>query len=381
MSTPGTNRNRPRLTARTFLVAVAALALLVSGTVAASAAVGVSGMSIPGITKAGKEKPKATAAKKKAAKAKAAKAKAAKAKAAKAAAKKKSTRRTRPVGTTAGVGADGRTALITCTFGATLVDEGGVNDVSGGAQKELTQATTGQPAGCFKVQFDTIDGFGAAGGNTIDACALYDTNGDSIANFAICVTVDGSADGTATIVGQRFFTCNAALSDADNCKGNVFVDLTAGTCTASVGTDPFAGDPEADDSPFDTAITCQPEVIGLEGATLLNVCSYESREPESNPEDCVRESITGSITIVKDAVPNDAQDFTFDPSDNLSATNFTLDDDGETVTLSNQRLFAALAPSSAGTAYTVSEVSVPTGWALTNIVCTGGYRRFDRLGR
>ena len=46
----------------------------------------------------------------------------------------------------------------------------------------------------------------------------------------------------------------------------------------------------------------------------MNVCSYESQSPESNPEDCVREPDTGTITIVKDAVPDDAQDFTFDPS-------------------------------------------------------------------
>ena len=46
----------------------------------------------------------------------------------------------------------------------------------------------------------------------------------------------------------------------------------------------------------------------------------------------------GSLTVVKDAVPNDAQDFTFDPSSNLQAANFLLDDDAD-ATLSNSQAF------------------------------------------
>ena len=200
-------------------------------------------------------------------------------------------------------------------------------------------------------------------------------------DYAICVTIDGSPSGAATIVDTRFFTCNQNTSDADNCKGNTFVDID-GTCTVTgLGVDPFAGNPAADDSPFDTAVECQdepgrPAGPGREAPERVLV---RVRLDGGEPGGLHRELDPGSITIVKDAVPNDAQDFTFDPSDNLSVTNFTLDDDGETVTLSNQRSFSDLAASAAGTLYTISEVSVPGGWALTNIVCTGGTGITDRI--
>src|SRR6185295_12443065 len=74
----------------------------------------------------------------------------------------------------------------------------------------------------------------------------------------------------------------------------------------------------------------------------------------------------GSLTVIKDAVPNDATDFTFDPSDSLQAANFQLDDDADS-TLSNTKAFASLLPGS----YSVQEISIPAGWTLTNIAVSG----------
>jgi cysteine-rich repeat protein len=74
---------------------------------------------------------------------------------------------------------------------------------------------------------------------------------------------------------------------------------------------------------------------------------------------------TGTIIIVKDAVPNDAQDFTY-TSTIPSNTSFTLDDDADG-TYSNTKTISNVA---AGT-YTVTEAAVP-GWTLTNLSCTGG---------
>ncbi|NJD10938.1 MAG: Ig-like domain repeat protein, partial [Gemmatimonadetes bacterium] len=71
----------------------------------------------------------------------------------------------------------------------------------------------------------------------------------------------------------------------------------------------------------------------------------------------------GSITIIKDAVPNDAQDFSFTTSENL--TGFTLDDDSDP-TYPNTKLFSSL---TAGT-YAVTETTV-SGWNLSNILCEG----------
>ena len=74
--------------------------------------------------------------------------------------------------------------------------------------------------------------------------------------------------------------------------------------------------------------------------------------------------LTGSITIVKDAIPDDPTPFEFDPSSNLQEGNFFLDDGGAG---SNQRTFTGLA---AGT-YTIQEVNVPSPWQIVDLSCMG----------
>ncbi len=70
----------------------------------------------------------------------------------------------------------------------------------------------------------------------------------------------------------------------------------------------------------------------------------------------------GKITIIKDAVPNSAQDFDFATTGSgLSA--FKLDDDSDN-TLSDTKVFNDVAPG----AYTITEAAV-SGWKLTNLVC------------
>jgi hypothetical protein len=68
----------------------------------------------------------------------------------------------------------------------------------------------------------------------------------------------------------------------------------------------------------------------------------------------------GSITIIKDAVPNDPQDFTFVGD----LGRFSLDDDADPV-LSNTITFTGLAPG----VYNVKE-TVPADWKLQSIVCS-----------
>jgi len=68
----------------------------------------------------------------------------------------------------------------------------------------------------------------------------------------------------------------------------------------------------------------------------------------------------GSITIVKDAVPDDAQDFAF-----TGDASFSLDDDTDG-TLSNTQTYATILPG----AYTLTEGAV-TGWSLTDLNCSG----------
>ncbi len=87
-------------------------------------------------------------------------------------------------------------------------------------------------------------------------------------------------------------------------------------------------------------------------------CIFRNRKVPDAP-------LPGTITIIKDAAPNDAQDFGFSAnSPNIPA--FLLDDDNNG-TLSNSKVFTV--PS--GTTYTFTEAAVP-GWTLTGISCTGG---------
>lgn len=72
---------------------------------------------------------------------------------------------------------------------------------------------------------------------------------------------------------------------------------------------------------------------------------------------------TGTIVIVKDAVPNDAQDFAY-TSTIPSHTSFSLDDDSDN-TLPSTTTFTSVPTGS----YTVTEGAVG-GWDLTTLVCT-----------
>ena len=50
-------------------------------------------------------------------------------------------------------------------------------------------------------------------------------------------------------------------------------------------------------------------------AFLLNVCSYPSGEPNSDPSDCVFAANNGFLTIVKVANPDDGTSFPFNASE------------------------------------------------------------------
>src|SRR3954468_8903804 len=73
----------------------------------------------------------------------------------------------------------------------------------------------------------------------------------------------------------------------------------------------------------------------------------------------------GSVTIVKNAVPNDPQDFAYTTTGGAPLANFSLDNDGDnTNALSNTKDFTKVPPGD----YTVTEGSIG-GWKLTGLTC------------
>jgi hypothetical protein len=68
----------------------------------------------------------------------------------------------------------------------------------------------------------------------------------------------------------------------------------------------------------------------------------------------------GTITVVKNAVPDDPQDFTF----SLDGSSFSLDDDAD-ATLPSSRSFTVVV----GT-HSLSETSIPSGWENTGLTCS-----------
>ena len=82
---------------------------------------------------------------------------------------------------------------------------------------------------------------------------------------------------------------------------------------------------------------------------------------------------TATITVVKDAVPDDAQDFAYTTTGTGGGTfgsGFSLDDDAD-ATLPNSRTFTFTGADATGTK-TITETLPVTGWTLTNLVCSKG---------
>jgi hypothetical protein len=191
----------------------------------------------------------------------------------------------------------------------------------------------------------------------------------------VTCTFTNSGEGTITIVkdavnnsAQDFtFTAGGGLSpstfslddDADNTLSNqrVFSGVAAGLYSVTEGADPTGWqltNLQCIGGGLDTTTAGRTATIGLDPGENVT-CTFTNTEE-------------GSITIVKDAQPDSAQDFQFDPGPNLdTGPNFFLDDDADP-TLSNERVYPDLLPGS----YAISEVSVPAGWSLTNTTCSDG---------
>ncbi len=145
------------------------------------------------------------------------------------------------------------------------------------------------------------DDTGFSGENTGDACSLYDTNGDGLANYSLCVGVTGNP---ASWSYTKLYSCGDGRSDRCD-QPTLLIPAPTSTCSTSIqGTDPFSA---GDFYPNDTEANCNVNMsdVGGSAAILIDVCSYPSGQPNSDPSDCILlRDRTGKLEVVKDLIPD-----------------------------------------------------------------------------
>ena len=247
------------------------------------------------------------------------------------------------------------------TLGNCQTDVQGANDQPG--QKDLTQFCA-ELGDFFPFDLHTLwnwDLVSLPGGNTGDACTLYDTDADGNANIAVCVTIGGNP---ASLKAVRLFTCGDTRPDrctgssqlaVNRCGGSGAVCSSGSDCTSpdaripdptvantncmvtQENTDPFVS---GDAFPADTEALCWVDLddFGVTpGSTLLiDACSYPSESVNSDPSDCINFQACAS-----DGECDDGNSCTVDTCDTVvGACQHTPDtgspcDDGDACTANN----------------------------------------------
>ena len=172
-------------------------------------------------------------------------------------------------------------------------DTGGADDAVG--QKDLSQFCVNTSASCTGTVFTwQWDDTAWTGTNSGDACALYDTDGNNRADLALCVSVTGQPAGQA-VGSPRFYSCNN--SKQFNCAGAALISAPGTSCIVNdLVADPFAALSRMSNKcagtsclTKDTQARCCVGTASLPaGSTLIDVCSYPSQSPNSDPSECVK---------------------------------------------------------------------------------------------
>ncbi|MEN6410866.1 MAG: hypothetical protein ABFD44_14280, partial [Anaerolineaceae bacterium] len=180
----------------------------------------------------------------------------------------------------------------------------------------------------------------------------FNMRGGTLTNISTPTIISGDYTGTSETSIEITFTVNAAGNPMCNAEGtNCQVAMIFGAHVAAQadwGTGTGAG--SISGSPFHVQLST------FDGAAV------GSRDNQMQSSAI---PANGTITIVKDAIPNDAQDFNFNLTNGTTIThNFALDDDADP-TLSNTQSYSLPAG-----IYTAAELGpLASWWYLTGIVC------------
>lgn len=181
-------------------------------------------------------------------------------------------------------------------------DAQGANDVPG--QKDLTIMCRDQNStNPLDISWNW-DEISLSGSNTGDGCALFDTNSNGKANYAICSSWDQNQHELPS--SPKIYLCNDTRPD--RCTDTIS-PITTSYCDISNDiNDPFTS---GDSYPNDTKSFCSVNLADVGTAVntvLLDVCSYPSQQPNSDPSDCILTPTTGQtgkLEIIKNLIPSD----------------------------------------------------------------------------
>jgi hypothetical protein len=188
-------------------------------------------------------------------------------------------------------------------------DDQGANDEPG--QKDLTAQSSAVDASAPNHFFTAWkwDDTAWSGNNTGDGCSLFDT--DTVKNgyvdYAVCGTVIGK--NPVTLLAVSVYSCSDKR--VDRCTNPVLrFSTTTNASTYCTVTDKAGGQFDAADTLIACDITAlaaasSPAISDLTGGTLLNTCSYPSKEPNSDPSDCVitPTAANTSVTTLSSGTP------------------------------------------------------------------------------
>ena len=258
----------------------------------------------------------------------------------------------------------GFTSTGTGTSNFTLDDDSGVTgaDNTYSSQKEFTGLTVGQytftesAVSGWDLEDISCTGQGAVTDKANRKVTInLSAGGDVTCTFEnrqqgqVVVTKQTLPDGDSTVFPVKITGNNTIHSAATQ---NV-TDGNSVTFTVSQGT-------------FDVNETV-PSGWSVDESDCQNLSVNGNTPLDINGIPTVSCTITNTklatLNIIKDAIPNNAQNFEFSVT-NLSGGNFLLDDDDD-ATLSNQKTFSNLTP---GQSYSVTELSLG-GWSLTGLSC------------
>ena len=206
-------------------------------------------------------------------------------------------------------------------------------------------------------------------GQTGDACALLDTEGNGFANYSFCARITnpgGNPNEIALVEGSPIlYACKDKAND--RCASPISIrniDVTS-TCTIALVDEHFA----AGEDGHDTEAVCRlklsnlPGNTGIEDVSLVNVCSYPSGSPNSNPFDCVVVPGAGFLVIIETTTPANSNAY-FAFTSSAAAVN------GDNDFAVQGGATSAGIPINPGTLSLTQQR--PTNWNLTSVSCSRG---------